>query len=70
MWYLYSLFISLVLMALANKIKYGFQWLFILLCGLNLLNHYELILSDLVNSLISRTLLGVLRAFRMDVVNV
>ena len=58
MWYLYALFVSLILMALATKIKHGFQWFFVLLCGLNILNHCELIGSDLINKLSSRALWG------------
>ena len=58
MWYLYALFVSLILMALATNIKHGFQWLFVLLCGLNILNHCELIGSDLVNKLSNRALWG------------
>lgn len=58
MWYVYSLAISLLIMSVASKYRYGFVMLFLLMCGINLAQFYHKIPIHALELISSRALGG------------
>lgn len=58
MWYLYSLTIAFLMMALVSRFRHGFRWLFGALCLVNIAGHYGLFHIHFMNQIADRALFG------------